>query len=111
MKTFTQLFVFGLLLLNLIVALQAGLLFTRNGVIYCKLSTRGSCDNISPFCVQIKTADAAANTNLCKNYKSECQYMIENCLGKTQYGRNGLPVAASVCTTATISVGLTGNCA
>ncbi|KAH8384807.1 hypothetical protein KR093_008770 [Drosophila rubida] len=82
MKPFAHLLVCFILLLNLIVGLHAGLFFVRNGVIYCKFSTRASCDKVTPLCVKI-TATAPA-TSTCKYYKSECQYEIDRCLGKSR---------------------------
>ncbi|KAM8712011.1 hypothetical protein ACLKA7_012517 [Drosophila subpalustris] len=109
MKSFVHLFAFGFLLLNLIVALQAGLLIQRNGVVYCKLSTRRSCDKTTAYCVKITQA-ANPPPNTCKYYKNECKFLIDKCLSKTQYGREAAPTVATDCTTANIPVGFTGNC-
>ncbi|KAH8297154.1 hypothetical protein KR044_005556, partial [Drosophila immigrans] len=80
MKSFVYIFICSVVLLNLIVGLHAGLFFVRNGVFYCKLSTRASCDKVTPTCVKI--TNAAGNT--CKYYKNECQYQIDVCLRKTR---------------------------
>ncbi|KAH8405876.1 hypothetical protein KR215_011025 [Drosophila sulfurigaster] len=80
MKSVAKLFVCLVVLLNLIVGLHAGLFFVRNGVIYCKLSTRRSCDKITPTCVKA----TIATVETCKYYKNECQFDIDKCLSKTR---------------------------
>ncbi|XP_030081255.1 uncharacterized protein LOC111598038 [Drosophila hydei] len=91
MKTLTRLIICCCVLLQLLGSIQAGLFLSRNGYIYCKWANRRICDKFGAICVSY--TDNAMS--YCKNYKNECQFMIDNCLSKTEFGRQGTPVSFS----------------
>ncbi|KRF79494.1 uncharacterized protein Dvir_GJ26404 [Drosophila virilis] len=79
MKAFARVLVHCCVLLHLFGALQGRLFLAQNGIIYCKWSSRLTCNKFKPVCVQIGSGTALT----CKHYKNECQYLIDQCLGKT----------------------------
>ncbi|XP_017966162.1 uncharacterized protein LOC108658017 [Drosophila navojoa] len=91
MQALQRLIVFSCVLLHLFGGIRAGLFLSRNGYIYCKWSSRGLCDKFGSRCVQYMDG----TMNYCKHYKNECQFLIDQCLSRTEFGRQGAPVAFS----------------
>ncbi|XP_070066561.1 uncharacterized protein [Drosophila virilis] len=105
MKAFARVLVHCCVLLHLFGALQGRLFLAQNGIIYCKWSSRLTCNKFKPVCVQIGSGTALT----CKHYKNECQYLIDQCLGKTEFGLNGMIVAFET-NCAKIFAGNKGTC-
>ncbi|KRF98569.1 uncharacterized protein Dwil_GK27474 [Drosophila willistoni] len=97
-----------LLILSFFTEFQARLLFNANSGIFCRWSQKRTCSKKTPVCVRVTDSTVTPATSTCRYYFTQCQYLIDKCLGQTTYGISGEVVASTICTTNAISVGQTG---
>ncbi|KAH8401977.1 hypothetical protein KR009_008957 [Drosophila setifemur] len=97
-----------LLILSLASQLESRLLLTNGKGFFCLWSTKRTCSKTSPRCIRVLTA---AGTYSCKYYRSDCQYLLDSCKGKTVFGLIGTSVDVQTnCVTNGINLGETGTC-
>ncbi|XP_017148858.1 uncharacterized protein LOC108159803 [Drosophila miranda] len=103
MKVFALL-VCSLLVLSLSSPIEGRLFLTNRSSIFCVWSAKKSCSKTTPVCVVVQA------TATCKYYRNECQYSIDNCLGKTVYGQTGVIDPTLARCVGVVPLGGTGTC-
>ncbi|KRJ99482.1 uncharacterized protein LOC26535649 [Drosophila yakuba] len=104
---FLALFVYAFVMLSLVSQLEARQRF------YCLWSTKRTCSKTTPRCIRLQTGvdSQSAAVYTCKYYQNDCQYLLDNCKGKTAYGQLGTSVnVLTYCITNNIAIGGTGDC-
>ncbi|XP_022228373.1 uncharacterized protein LOC111078139 [Drosophila obscura] len=108
---FFALLVCCLLVLSFSSPMEGRLFLTNRSGIFCVWTAKRSCSKTTPVCVVLQlTASNGVITTTCKYYRSECQYSIDSCLGKTAYGQSGVVDTTGATCLGTTPLGGTSAC-